>query len=78
MLWGGGGGDVLSCLQKNYNFENDVKLHGSGGCCVYQIPFAQIQNESFQKINQNWKYLKSSFSLFVMKNHESIMSLSNQ
>lgn len=42
--------------------------------------FAQIQNESFQKINQNWKFLKSksSFSLFVMKNHESIMSLSNQ
>jgi hypothetical protein len=25
MLWGGGG-DVLSCLQKNYNFENDVKI----------------------------------------------------
>lgn len=37
--------------------------------------FAQIQNESFQKINQNWKFLKSSFSLFVMKNHESIMFL---
>ena len=40
--------------------------------------FAQIQNESFQKINQNWKFLKSSFSLFVMKNYESVMSLSNQ